>query len=515
MSGNSADVVVIGAGHNSLIGAAYLAAAGLEVVVLEEQPHVGGNTVTEELTLPGFRHDSCSSAHVLIQTNPVIRDDELGLSKHGLRYVHTDPAVVLPLVDGDAIVMSRDRAATAAELARWDAADGDAYLRLLADWEGGLAGAHARWNAGRLDPASSAADAAYESLRSRSAHEVIAERFSSDQARDLLTWLSFATITDVRRAGTGILPFSITAGRSSFGWATPMGGSGALPDALVASIESNGGRVHVGRPVERVRVEHGRAVAVVTADGEYWAARRAVLSSAHITQLAGMLDGAEAPDELRAAAGTWRPGLTLFAVHLATDANLTYDTRSGPVSAVAGGIGSAAGLYAQLDAFARGETYAVDPWVLVVCSTVVDPARAPGGQGVSKLLTFAPRDLAEGSWATERDRFAAQIVERTAERVRGLRPEHVLAVRGEAPVDLEARNRHNVGGSCHGGEFQLPSGEVLVGWPSHRLPVDGLYLTGATAHPGGSVSGRAGRNAARVLLTDLGIDPATVMGAGG
>jgi phytoene dehydrogenase-like protein len=514
MSGNSADVVVIGAGHNSLIAAAYLAAAGLEVVVLEEQAQVGGNTVTEELTLPGFRHDSCSSAHVLIQTNPVIRDDELGLSEHGLRYVHTDPAVVLPLADGDAIVMSRDRAATAAELARFDAADGDAYLRLLADWDGGLAGAHVRWNAGRLDPASSDADVAYEAMRTRSAHEVIAERFGSEQARDLLTWLSFATIIDPRRAGTGILPFSITAGRSSFGWATPMGGSGALPDALVASIESNGGRVHVGRPVERVRVEHGRAVGVVTADGEFWAARRAVLSSAHITQLAGMLDGAEAPEELRAAAGTWRPGLTLFAVHLATDANLAYETRTGPVPAVAGGIGSAAGLYAQLDAFARGETYADDPWVLIVCSTVVDPDRAPSGQGVGKLLTFAPRDLAAGSWETERERFAAQIVERTAERVPGLRPEHVLAVRGEAPVDLEARNRHNVGGSCHGGEFQLPSGEVLVGWPSHRLPVDGLYLTGATAHPGGSVSGRAGRNAARVLLTDLGIEPATVMGGG-
>lgn len=505
---NSADVVVIGAGHNSLIGAAYLAAAGLEVVVLEEQPHVGGNTVTEELTLPGFRHDSCSSAHVLIQTNPVIRDDELGLAKHGLRYVHTDPAVVLPLADGDAIVQHRDRHATAAELARFDTADGDAYLRLLADWEGGLAKAHARWNAGRLDPAGSADDAAYEALRSRSASEVIAERFASEQARDLLTWLSFATITDVRRAGTGILPFSITAGRSSFGWATPIGGSGALPEALVRSVESNGGRVHVGRPVERVQVQGGRAVGVVTADGERWEARRAVLSSAHISQLAGMLDGAEAPAGLRAAAHSWRPGLTLFAVHLATDANLVYDTPAGPLPAVAGGIGSAAGLYAQLDAFARGEAYAVDPWVLIVCSTVVDPDRAPDGQGVAKLLTFAPRTV-------DRERFAARIVERTAERVPGLRPEHVLAVRGEAPVDLEQRNRHNVGGSCHGGEFRLPSGEVLVGWPDHRLPIEGLYQTGATAHPGGSVSGRAGRNAARVLLTDLGIDPATVMGAGG
>jgi phytoene dehydrogenase-like protein len=512
----SADVVVIGAGHNSLIGAAYLAAAGLEVVVLEEQAHVGGNTVTEELTLPGFRHDSCSSAHVLIQTNPVIRDDELGLlSRFGLRYVHTDPAVVLPMADGDALVMSRDRAETAADLAREDASDGNAYLQLLADWEGGLAAAHSRWNAGRLDPASSTADAAYEALRSRSAHEVIAERFASDRARDLLTWLSFATITDVRRAGTGILPFSITAGRSSFGWATPLGGSGALPAALVAAIESNGGRVLTGRPVERVEVRDGRAVGVVTADGERWAARRAVLSSAHITQLAGMLDGAEPPAELRSAAETWRSGLTLFAVHLATDRDLAYDTAKGPVAAVAGGIGSARGLYAQLDAHARGATYAEDPWVLIVNSTVVDPDRAPDGQGLVKLLTFAPRDLAGGGdWALERERYAAQVVARTAERVPGLRPEHVLAVRGEAPVDLEARNRHNVGGSCHGGEFRLPSGEVLVGWPSYRLPVPGLYQTGATAHPGGSVSGRAGRNAARAVLTDLGIDPATVMGPG-
>jgi phytoene dehydrogenase-like protein len=511
---SAADVVVIGAGHNSLLAAAYLAAAGLEVLVLEEQPHVGGNTVTEELTLPGFRHDSCSSAHVLIQSNPAIRDDELGLlSTHGLRYVHTDPAVVLPLADGDAVVMSRDRQETAAELARWSTADGDAYLQLLADWEGGLAAAHARWNGGTLDPHASAQDAAYQALRARSAQEVIDERFTSGPARDLLTWLSFATITDVRRPGTGIQPFSITSGRARFGWATPIGGSGALPDALVRSIEGNGGRVLTGRPVERVLVRGGRAAGVVTADGESWDARRAVLSTAHVTQLAGMLDGIEPPAGLVAAAETWRPGLTLFAVHLATDGDLVYETAKGPLAAVAGGVGSVRGLHAQLDAFARGETDASDPWVLVVCSTAVDPERAPDGHGLVKLLTIAPRQL-RGNWETERDRYAAQLVERVAERVPGLAPEHVLAVRGEAPVDLEKRNRHNVGGSCHGGEFRLPTGEVLVGWPHHRLPVDGLYLTGATAHPGGSVSGRAGRNAARVLLTDLGIDPGRVMGPG-
>ena len=511
MSAGVADIVVIGAGHNSLITAAYLAAAGLGVVVLEEQPLVGGNTVTEELTLPGFRHDSCSSAHVLIQSNPLIRDDELGLSGLGLQYVHTDPAVVYPLTDDDAIVMHRDRTQTAAELARFDPADGEAYLQLLADWENGLAGAHARWNAGLLHPESRPDDAAYEALRSRTASDVIAERFGSLQARDLLSWLSFATITDPRRAGTGILPFSITAGRASFGWATPIGGSGALPAALVASIESHGGRVLVGQPVERIHVRGGRAVAVETAAGDVWEARRAVVSSAHITQVAGMLHGAKAPAELRSAAESWRPGLTLFAVHLATDGNLEYETPKGPVLSVAGGIGSQAGLHAQLDAFARGQTYAADPWVLIVCSTTVDPDRAPDGRAVVKLLTFAPRRL-DGDWETERERYATQVVERTAELVPGLSPSHLLAVRGESPVDLERRNRHNVGGSCHGGEFALPSGEVLVGWPSHRLPVDGLYLTGGTAHPGGSVSGRAGRNAARVVLGDLGIEPQTVMG---
>ena len=103
-----------------------------------------------------------------------------------------------------------------------------------------------------------------------------------------------------------------------------------------------------------------------------------------------MLDGAEAPGSSAPPPDTWQPGLTLFAVHLATDTNLTYDTRTGPLAAVAGGIGSAAGLYAQLDAFARGETYSVDPWVLIVCSTVVDPDRAPGGQGIAEAADLRP-----------------------------------------------------------------------------------------------------------------------------
>src|SRR3954451_2100773 len=127
-----AEVVVVGAGHNSLVCTAYLAKAGLEVLVLEAAPTVGGNPRTEELTLPGFAHDSCSSAHVLIQSNPLIRDDELGLlSEHGLRYVTTDPAVVLPQRDGDALVMRRDLEATTEEIARWSAGDAHSFRSMM------------------------------------------------------------------------------------------------------------------------------------------------------------------------------------------------------------------------------------------------------------------------------------------------------------------------------------------------------------------------------------------------
>lgn len=509
MADQQADVVVIGAGHNSLIAAGYLAAVGLEVVVLEERDIVGGNTVTEELTLPGFAHDSCSSAHVLLQANPLIRDDELGLLDDGLRYVHTDPAVMVTSRDDDPIAMWRDRDSTVRELSRWSVRDGAAYAQLLEDWGAGLRASHARWNAGRLDPAGRADDARYEEVRRRSALEVINERFEHQRVRDFIAWLAFLTIQPVDRPGTGILPFATTAGREQFGWATPVGGSIALPQALVRCIEKHGGRVLTGRHVTTILVEGGRASAVRTADGERFAARRAVLSSAHLVQVAGMLSGCDIPDGLRAARDVWRPGLTLFAVHLALRGQLSYGVAGGRVQAVAGGVGSLTGLLAQLAAFRRGEIYAADPWALMVCSTSVDPDRAPDGQGTAKLLTIAPYDADRPA---ARDRYATQLIEHVGSAVDGMSEADVLAVVAEGPRDLERRNRHNVAGSCHGGHILGDDGETLAGWPCHQLPVPGLYQTGATTHPGGSVAGRAGRNAARTLLGDLGLDWTKVMG---
>jgi len=154
-----------------------------------------------------------------------------------------------------------------------------------------------------------------------------------------------------------------------------------------------------------------------------------------------------------------------------------------------------------------------DPWLLLVSSTVADPARAPAGHETLKLLTVAPYTLSGGgSWAARAEEHAAALMALVRRRT-GLSESDILAVVPETPVGLAARNPANLQGSCHGGEFGSPDGATTAGWMSYRASLPGLFLTGSTTHPGGSVSGRPGRNAARTILTDLGIDPGLVMGA--
>jgi phytoene dehydrogenase-like protein len=508
------DVVVVGAGHNALICAAYLAVAGLEVTVLEAASTVGGDTRTEQLTLPGFAHDSCSSAHVLIQSNPLLRDDELGLlTKYDLRYLHTDPAVVLPQPDGDLLVMPRGLDACVDELARFSAKDAGAFRSMIEEWRSGLAQVHGRWSSG-LALGDGEAVRRYTALRRRSAWDVVHEQFSSPTVRSFVLWLAMATIQDPRRAGTGFLPSSLTAGRLGFGWSTPVGGSQALPDALVRLLHDHGGTVVCSALVDSVEVRGGRATAVSTADGRRFEARRAVVSSAHLARLGSMLTGSSTPADLADAAARWRPGLAVFAVHAALRADLRFPSAGGPVASVAAGYGTTDGMARQVDAHWRGQADATDPWLLVVDQTVVDPDRAPGTAATFKILTIAPYERSDGRpWAETKDAFAADLLEVVRRRAIGLAEQDILALHVESPVDVAGHNVHNLGGSCHGGEFSTPDGGVIPGWTSYTTSVDGLFLTGATTHPGGSVSGRPGRNAARAVLTALGIDPGKVMGA--
>ena len=369
---------------------------------------------------------------------------------------------------------------------------------MMREWDGGSARAHGRLSSGEaaLDDE---ATKQYDDLRARSAWDVVHARFQHPVVRDLLLWLGFATIQDPRRPGTGALPSAITSGRLKFGWATPVGGSGAFRPRWCGTSTRMVGRSSPPRRCRGSTPRGGRASAVETTDGRRVAARRAVVSSAHLATMAGMVSS-PTPD-LVAARDTWRPGLSLFAVHAALKKDITFPTAGGRVLSTAGGLGTADGLRAQLEAFERGEPDAHDPWMLLVASTVVDPDRAPDGGGTFKILTVAPHDRADGrSWDDGAGlEHAHALMDRVHERT-GLPRSDVLQVIAETPTSLAARSPSNIGGSCHGGDFVTADGKVIPGWPDYASSIPGLHFTGSTAHPGGSVSGRAGRNAANDLL---------------
>jgi phytoene dehydrogenase-like protein len=294
------------------------------------------------------------------------------------------------------------------------------------------------------------------------------------------------------------------AGRLAYGWATPVGGSGALPKALAAHITDHGGTVETSALVRSFIVEHGRCVGVRTDDGREFRAGRAVVAGSHLRELPGMLDAASSVAD--DAARRWQPGIPLFAVHFALRADARYRSAAGPVTSAAGGLGSPEGLLRQVAGLASGHLETEDPWLLMMSSTAVDPERAPGG--TFKFLTVAPM-LRDGKPWSDADAMAyAQVLLGIARRhIDGIDDADILAIRPESPTSLAAHNLSNIGGSCHGGEFALDDGTVIPGWLDYRTDVTGLYLTGSTSHPGGSVSGRPGRNTARTVLADLGLTP--------
>src|SRR5918911_1883751 len=205
------DIVVAGAGHNALVAAAYLSLAGLECCVLDSRPIMGGDTATEELTLPGFLHDTCSTAHNLIQASPTLRDDELRLlADYGLEYLHPDPVAHIPFPDGTSLTQWRDLDRTCAEFAKFSRADAAAYRRLIEDYERAKAafGAYRYtpigWGPSLGDRLAELPDGGRWQRRiAESAWDVIRREFEDPHSRAFMLWLAFITLQPPENAGTG------------------------------------------------------------------------------------------------------------------------------------------------------------------------------------------------------------------------------------------------------------------------------------------------------------------------
>ena len=513
------DIVVAGAGHNSLVTAAYLAKAGLRCLVLEARSTIGGNTATEELTLPGYHHDSCSTAHNLIQASPTLRLNELNLGDFGLEYIQPDPVVHLPFPDGTGLTMWRDIDQTVAEFERFSRADGAAYRRMIEDYDA----VKGVFSVTRYTPygmgatlderlASHPDGARWRKLVASSAWDVIRSEFEHPNTRAFMMWMAFMTVQPPQRSGTGPLAFSLAYGRQTHSWVIPKGGSGSLPLALSRVIEANGGQVLGGRPVVSLILEDGRCVGVVDASGDEHRASRAVLSTIHIKHLVDMAPHEKWGEDFVTGVDEWRAGISLCPAHYATTVAPEYDTPDGKIRPLASGMAHTVErmLRVEFD-FLAGNVALDDPPLLVLCPTVADPERAPDGNHTLKVLGFHPYELAEGAqrWDEIQDDVAAAHLEHLRRYAPNVTDETILARAVKSPLELERANAHNWHGSCHAGDHDQAQSDAfrpVYGWAQHRMPIAGLYQTGATTNPGPSVSAGPGRNAAWVMLDDLGID---------
>lgn len=514
---DTCDIVVAGAGHNSLVATAYLARAGFSCVVLEARERIGGDTATEELTLPGFWHDTCSTAHNLIQASPTLRANELELSDYGLEYIYPDPVVHVPFPDGTWLTQWRDLDRTCEEFAKFSRADADAFRRMIREYDAvkGLFGAY-RYTPVGLGPSLEELLAGHPDgtkwmrRQAQSAWEVIRATFEDWHTRAFMLWMSFMTVQPPDRPGTGALAYSITYGRQTHSWTMPKGGSAALPRALARCIEARGGIILTRKPVTRLLIEGGRCAGVETEDGSTYRARRAVLSTVHVKHLVQMAPRDAWGHEFVAGLANWQPGISMFVTHYATAEAPAFQRGSDAVRPVAAGIPTSVDRLLRVgNEFHRGIVATDDPVLLIVCPTAADPSRAPEGKHTLKVIGFQPYELPDGPqrWDEIEGRVSAANLAQLRRYAPNLTDDKILASRIESPLGLERLNRHNWHGSCHGGDMSPAQSGGLrpaAKWAQHRLPIPGLYQTGGTTHPGGSVSAAPGRNAAIVMLADLG-----------
>jgi phytoene dehydrogenase-like protein len=426
--------------------------------------------------------------------------------------------VHVPFPDGTWLTQWTDLDRTCDELARFSKRDADAYRRLLRDYRtvAPLVTRHRYTPVGFGPSLSELLDGhpqgyLWRRRQAASAWEVIKGTFEDWHVRAFMLWMATQTVQPADRPGTGLLASSIVYGRQRHSWAIPKGGSAALPRALARLITEHGGTFVTGARVTGLVIESGRCTGVETEDGRRYLADKAVLSSIHVKHLLGMAPRATWGEAFWHGVETWQAGVTMFASYHATTEPPRYPVESGTVAPVASGIAPSVERMLRLSHdFQRSHVDTEDPVLLVLCPTTADPSRAPAGHHTLKLVALLPYDLPQGPehWDTIKEEVAASHLAQLRRYAPNLTEDKILASHVKSPLDLERFNAHNWHGSCHGGDMAPSQSDELRpahGWAQHRLPIEGLYQTGATTHPGGSVSGGPGRNAATVLLDDLGM----------
>jgi len=503
------DLITIGAGHNGLITSAYVAQAGYRVGVFEQREIVGGAVSTREL-FPGYQVDLGGSAHILIRQTPIV--EELELEQYGLTYLELDPMFVAPFPDGDVIYFYRDLDRTVDHLERLFPGEGRAYREFVTDWMGFartmrdifLTPPNPLKIGSQMIRGASSPLRWQDELRHilRPYQEVLRSYFEEEKLRTAIAWMAAQSGPPPTEPLTG--PFVLWHPLyHDGGVARPKGGSGMLTQALRRHIEAHGGEVHTDAPVEEILVRNGQSRGV-TVNGHTYTSR-AVCSGTHAKETFDhLLPAAYRPDE----ADGLRIGNGFGAMlRLALDEPVTYRACTEDDARV--GLQLLCRDMTQLRA-AYGDHLAgrpaEDPPIIAMTFSAVDDTLAPPGGEVLWLWgQYFPYDLSgTDTWPQIADAVADNLIDQFERYAPGTR-ESIVGQLFQHPAWIENQLGLYRGNVMHleMSLDQMFSARPTFGTSNYEGPVDDLFLTGASTHPGGGIMGASGRNAAGVILDSL------------
>ncbi len=530
MSGNRVDVVVIGAGHNGLVCAFYLARAGFDVVLLERATVVGGAAVTEEFH-PGFRN-SVASYTVSLLAPKIIADMRLG--EHGLKIVPRLVANFVPQLDGPGLELHHDTAKTRAAIAQHSRPDAERYENFAAELSGIARFVRSMLLEAPLNPYGGwrewlRALGFAPRIRELVTKPGLASAFWGVMTGNAGDWLDRWFSTDVLKGalgfdavvghyaspyapGSAYLLLHHALGESNGvqgAWGHAVGGMGAVTAAMAAAAEHVGAKIRLSEPVETIS-RSGSALTVTTATGSEYHAR-AVGGAIHPQTLFGRLvEPAELPESFRERIAGWRSESASLRMNVALSElpDFTCRPTAGPSPHHGAGILISPSLAylerAYADTHVHGHSRA--PVVELLIPSTVDDSLAPRGAHVASLFCqHFPRELPDGrSWAEAKDGAVESVIDTVSAYAPNFR-RAILGIQALSPADLE-RRFGLIGGDIFHGQMtldQLYWARPAIGHASYRSPLRGVYLCASGAHPGGGVSGAPGHNAARAMIADL------------